>query len=544
MLMRCPSPFRLGALLLSICLGFSIGCGSSGESREDAVRGTYASFPDSLDPALSFTLEGAAVLRNSYIPLLTYSHSNGAGGTRLIPGLAAGLPKIDHGGRRFTLYLRPGLKYSNGRPVRASDFRFAVERLIRLNSVGSPFFMGIVGAERFARTKQGPIRGIAADDRTGKIVVRLREPSGTFSYVLGLPFGAPLPPETPIEDLTVDPPPATGPYLITAVRPGRSWECSRNPAWTDANGQAMPHLPDGHVDDFVFEVRANSTTQVEEIERGNADWMQNPPPPDLYAELKRRFGGTQFREQKMISVYYFWMNTQTPPFDDVRVRRAVNYAINPAALERIYAGYIRRTQQVLPSQMPGYQRFEPYPYDIRRAKRLIDQADPADREVTVWTNNLSPNDEAGAYYEQVLDQLGFETKLKAVNSSTYFNVISNAATPELDTGWTNWLLDFPHPDNYFGPQLSGARIAETGNTNWSFFDDPEINARIDRLSRHQLGPEQERAYAALDRMVMRRAPWAPFGTLTLGTFVSDRIDLDELIVNPIYGWDLTSFRVE
>jgi peptide/nickel transport system substrate-binding protein len=236
------------------------------------------------------------------------------------------------------------------------------------------------------------------------------------------------------------------------------------------------------------------------------------------------------------------MNTQQPPFDDVRVRRAVNHAIDPEALERIYAGTVEQTQQVLPSQMPGYQRFELYPYDLERAKRLVRQADPSDREVTVWTNNIAPNNEAGAYYQQVLERLGFEVKLKEVGAANYFTVIGNAGTPDLDTGWSNWLLDFPHPDDYFSPQLAGKSILPAGNTNWAQFDDPGINAEIERLSRQQLGPEQERGYAALDRRVMEQAPWAPFGALTLATFVSEKIDLDEVIVSPIYGQDITSFQ--
>jgi peptide/nickel transport system substrate-binding protein len=529
-------------LVASVAL---VGCGSGGGSSDGrTLTGTYSFFPDYLDPALSFSLEGATALRNSYIPLLTYAHASGEAGTELIPGLAEDLPQIDQGGRRYTLRLRPGLEYSDGTPVRASDFRFAVERLFRLNSLGSTFYTGIVGAEEFAKTKKGGISGIVADDRSGKIVIRLREPSGTFSYVLGLPYSAPLPPDTPNEDQTQDPPPATGPYAITEVRPGRSWEYVRNPAWAAANGEAMPHLPDGHVESIRFEVSSNPLSEVEQVEKGEVDWMKNPPPPERYAELKRRYEGTQFRDEPTISVYYFWMNTREPPFDDVRVRRAVNHAIDPEALERLYAGSIQRTQQILPPQMAGYRKFELYPYDPERAKRLVEQADPEDREITVWTNNLPPNSEAGAYYQQVLERLGFETTLKAVDAGTYFTLISNSNTPDLDTGWTNWLLDYPHPDDYFRPQLSGEGIREVGNTNWSNFAVPTIDAKIAELRRQQLGPDEEREYAALDRRVMEQAPWAPFGTLRLATFVSEEIDLDEVIVSPIYGQDITSFQFD
>ncbi|HEY6730657.1 MAG TPA: ABC transporter substrate-binding protein [Solirubrobacterales bacterium] len=522
------------------------GCGSAGGSDDEGgtLRGTYTAFPDYLDPSLAFSLEASTAMADTYIPLLTYKHESGEAGRELIPGLAEDLPHIDQGGRRYTLQLRPGLKYSDGTPVRASDFGFAIERLLRLNSIGSSFFMGIAGAEEFARTKQGGIAGISSDDESGEIVIKLREPSGTFSYVLALLLATPLPKDTPIEDQTASPPPGTGPYEITAVRPGKSWEYERNPTWAATNEEKLPQLPSGHVDRIEFEVRSNPTTQVDEVERGKVDWMKNPPSPDRYAEIKQRYEGTQFREDPSISVYYFWLNTQEPPFDDVRVRRAVNYAVDPEALERIYAGTIARTQQVLPSQMPGYKEIELYPRDIQRAKKLVATADPSDREITVWTLNLPPTNEAGEYYQQVLTDLGFDVTLKIVDASNYFTVIGNAATPNLDTGFANWLLDYPHPDDYFGPQLAGESILANGNTNYSRFDDPAINTKIRELRREQLGPDQEREYAELDREVMEQAPWVPFGALTLGTFIADNVDLDEVVVSPIFGQDLASFQLE
>ena len=545
--MRKLGKFAVAAIVALLACALIAGCGSSSSDESGGggtLTGTYTAFPESLDPGLNFTLEGATALQNVYIPLLTYAHADGAAGTELIPGLAKDLPQIDQGGKRYTLFLRPGLKYSDGRPVKASDFRFVVERLYRINSVGSTFFTGIVGAEQFAKTKKGGISGIETDDASGKIVIHLNEPSGYFSYILGLTYGALLPPDTPNEDATAKPPPATGPYEITDVRPGRGWDYARNPVWASANGEAMPDLPSGHVDKIKITVQTNPDAQVNEVEQGKVDWMKNQPPPDRYADLKRKYEGTQFREVPTISIYYFWMNTQKPPFDDVRVRQAVNYAIDPAALERIYAGTLKATQQILPSEMPGYEKFELYPHNLAKAKELVAEAQPSDRKITIWTINLPPGDEAGEYFEQVLKQLGFDVKLKVVNASTYFTLISNTNTPDLDAGWSNWLLDYPHPNDYFQPQLSGESILPIGNSNWAMFDEPAINAKIKKLGQEELGPKQEDEYAALDKEVMEQAPWAPFGSLTLGTFVSDHVNLDNVIVSPIFGQDLTSFELE
>jgi len=236
------------------------------------------------------------------------------------------------------------------------------------------------------------------------------------------------------------------------------------------------------------------------------------------------------------------MNTQQPPFDDIDVRRAVNYAIDPAALRRIYAGSLQPHQQILPPGMPGYEKFEPYPHDLAKARRLVSRANPSDRDVTVWTNDSPPNTEAGEYYEDVLRRLGFHAQLKTVSTALYFSVIGNTSVRNLDTGWTNWLLDYPHPNDYFQPQLAGESIQPENNTNWAQFNDSELNAKIARLGREQLGPEQVDEYAALDREVMEQAPWAPFGVFAITTFVSSAIELEDVIVSPIFGHDLTSFR--
>lgn len=531
---------------LAVTAAFALaaaGCGDSSSSGSDGtLRVTYNSFPDYLDPALTYSLEGATALYDVYLPLLTFAHASGRAGTKVVPALARSLPQISDGGRTYSLVLRKGLRYSDGTPVRASDFKHEIERVFLLNSPGSPFYEDIVGASRFAARKRGGIAGIRVDDASGRIVIHLVRPRGTFTDELALLFAAPVPAGTPAEDMTADPPPATGPYVITKVRRGHGWSYTRNPAWATHNGVAIPEVPAGHVDRIQVSLLTNPSTQVNQIVQGDSDWMQNPVPPDRLPELKQKYDGTQLRTYEQPSIFYFWMNTQRPPFDDVRVRRAVNYALDPAALERIYAGQMSASQQVLPPGIPGYRRFQLYPHDMRKAKRLLAEADPADRTVTVWTDSASPNKEAGEYYEDVLRKLGFRTELKAVNPDNYFTLIGNAGTPNLDTGWANWLEDYPHPNDYFEPQLSAAGLRATGATNWARFEEAPINARIEELGVQQLGKQQEAAYAALDREVMARAPWAPFGNLTLSVFVSSRIDAEQLVFSPNFGADLTSFQ--
>jgi peptide/nickel transport system substrate-binding protein len=531
------------ALLLAAAFGVA-GCGSSSSSGKEGgtLRVTYGSFPEHLDPALAYDIEGYTAMYDTYIPLLTYQHASGEAGSKVVPGLAKALPKVSDGGKTYTLFLRPGLKYSDGTPVRASDFTHAVERVFKINSPGSPFYGSIVGAEAFAKAKQGGIPGIEADEKTGKITIHLTGPRGTFTNELAMLFVAPLPAGTPAEDLTPSPPPATGPYVITESKPGRGWAYERNPEWAKNNAKLMPQIPSGHMDKIDVTVIHNPSTQVADVEQGRFDWMQNTPPAASLAAVRDKYEGTQFRVEPQIDTYFFWMNTTQAPFDNVRVRQAVNYAVDPRALERIYAGLLKGSDQVLPPGMPGYEKFDLYPHNMAKAKEMIAAADPSDREITVWTDSESPNNEAGEYYEGVLRELGFKTKLKIVSADNYFGIATNLSTPNLDTGWSNWVEDYPHPNDFFQPLLDGESIAPTNNTNWAQIDVPALNAKIAKLGAEVLGPEQEAEYAALDREYMEEAPWAPYGNLAATTFVASDVDLDKVVFNPTFGQDLTSFQ--
>ncbi len=538
------SVFGLAAVA-SIAL---VACGGSdsssgGGGKEGGIlNATYASFPDYMDPQLSYTAEGWTAMGEVYIPLLTYKHAEGAEGSVVEPGLAKEMPKITNGGKTYTLFLRPGLKYSDGTPVKASDFPYAIERLFKVNSGGSPFYTSIVGAEKFAETKTGGIPGIKTNDKTGEVSITLVKPRGTFTNELALMFAAPVPAGTPNEDESANPPPGTGPYKIINSKPGQGWEYERNPYWAKDNSKAMPDYPTGKIDGAKITVIRNPQSQVNDIEQGKYDWMQNPPPADRYTEVKDKYEGTQFKVQSTISTYYFWMNTTKPPFDDPKVRQAVNYAVDSAALERIYSGQIKGTHQILPPGMPGYEQFDLYPHDMAKAKEMLKEANPSDKDITVWTDTESPNNEAGEYYDGVLKELGFNTKLKIINADNYFTVIGNQTTPDLDTGWSDWFEDYPHPNDFFQPLMAGESILQTNNGNFANIDEPALNEEIAKLGEEQLGPEQEAAYSELDKKYMELAPWAPYGTRTLSTFVSSDINLDNIIYNPTFFEYLTSFE--
>ena len=514
---------------------------AEGEGKEGGtLKGAYTSFPDYMDPQISYTAEGWTAMRPVYVPLLTYKPAAEAEGSEIIPGLAKELPKVTNGGKTYTLFLRPGLKYSNGEPIKAGDFKYAVERCFLTNSGGSPFYTDIVGAEKFAETKKGGISGIRIDEKTGEIVINLVNPRGTFNNELALMFVAPVPQSTPDEDQSASPPPASGPYMITKSQPGRGWTYERNPYWAKDNGKEI-ELPAGHVDKIEIEIQRNQSTQVNDVESGKLNWIFDPPPTDRYQEVKEKFEGTQFRPEPTISTYYFWMNQTEEPFNNLKVREAVNYAVDPAALERIYTGQIVGTQQILPPGMPGYKKFELFPHDLKKAKELVAESGVKDKEVTVWTDSESPNNDAGTYYQGVLNEIGLKAELKILNPDNYFTVIGNTSTPNLDTGFADWFEDYPHPNDFMF-LLNGNSIQSTNNQNFGQTDVKALNEKVEQLSEELLGPQQEKEYAELDEAFMKEAAWAPYGTRTLSLFVSENINLESAIWNPTFETELTSLE--
>ncbi len=336
------------------------------------------------------------------------------------------------------------------------------------NSGGSPFYTDIVGGEQFAKTKNGGISGIKVNDKTGEIVINLVRPRGTFTNELGLMFVAPVPQNTPEEDQSANPPPASGPYMITKSQPARGWDYERNPYWAKDNGKGCPKCPAATSTRSKSKCSRNQSTQVNDIESGKLNWIFDPPPTDRYQEVKEKFEGTQFKTEPTISHLLLLdepdaaNRSTTRKFAKPSTTRSI-----PAALERIYTGQIVGTQQILPPGMPGYKKFDLFPHNVKKAKELIAEAGLKDKEITVWTDSESPNNDAGEPTMQGSEEIGLKAELKILNPDNYFTVIGNKSTPNLDTGFADWFEDFPHPNDFFDILLNGESIQPTNNQNFS-----------------------------------------------------------------------------
>src|SRR5215210_1199917 len=200
--------------------------GGGAEGGGAATKGgelniAHTSYPDFIDPGLSYTVDGWEVLHLAYTGLVTFANGNGDAGTEgaeVVPGLAEDMPEISDDGLTYKFTLREGLKYSDGKPVKASDFKSSIERLLEQDSQGAGLgYTTIKGAADYLESKKGGVPGIVTDDAKRTIKITLSEPRGAFLYELAIPFASVVPGDTPATNMTKSPPPGTGCYEFQDV---------------------------------------------------------------------------------------------------------------------------------------------------------------------------------------------------------------------------------------------------------------------------------------------------------------------------------------
>ncbi len=511
------------ALLLSALLG---ACGSSSTGRTGgSITILQTNFPDYLDPALSYTVDGWEPLAQVYPGLVGFVHAPGAAGSKVQPALAEALPRISDGGKTYQLRLRKNLTFSDGTPIKASDFKHSIERVIATDSQGVGLgYTNIVGAEQFGKTKKGGISGIVVNDATGDITIYLVAPRGAFTYELGIPFAGVVPASTPSKNQTQHPPPGAGRYVIKNVAQGRSYQLVKNPHFSPALKGTVVDV--GKVSGINVKIVGNISAQVTQIANNQADFMIDNPTADRAGEIRAKYTGKRYREFATTSTFYMFMNTEAPPFDKLAVRQAVNWALDFDALNRTQAGFLSKTHGILPPQIPGY---EPSPNlypgpNLQKARQLIAQAGAQGAKVTVWGDDKDPTPQTMAYYTDLLNKIGLNAKLKTIAADTYFTTVGDRSL-KAQTGFADWFEDYPHPADFIDVLLNPSKVVATGNNNYSYnASNTAYASRINAVAAKPLTSQTEKEWAQLDRYAQQQAYWGIYGTRKQSTFFSDRMD--------------------
>ena len=479
---------------------------------------------DSIDPALADTTEGFTVLGLAYDGLTAFRRVGGSEGTQLVADLAAALPQPTDGGRSYSFRVRTGIRYSDGSLLRAQDFRRALERMLAL---GSPLLQGsalmkVVGAASCLPRRPCDLsRGVIVSG-PNSLTIRLSEPDPRL--LLSLTSLVPVPRGTPANDVSAKPVPSTGAYAIESYVPHRLLTLLRNSHFRSWSLRARPN---GYPDEIVWRIGVRPDDAVRQVIDGKADLLFNIVPADRVEELSARYPRRLHVIPQRATTFVF-LNTRRAPFDDIRVRRALNYAIDRRKMAALHGGLAvaRPTCQAVPPAVPGYRRHCPYTADpdssgewkapdLAKARELIAVSGTKGEKIVVWTFPFFGKE--GRYFVSLLGRLGYRAQLKELeDDGTYFATLNR--TPSVQAGLAGW----------FGFQLAADTFETLSCTfpqNWARFCDPRFDAQVRRLAAEQANdPAAGAALAArIDREIVDRAPWVPLFTPRFADFTSKRV---------------------
>ena len=489
---------------------------------------------DAVDPARAYAIDSWSILSMTNDGLVAFRRAPGIQGIQLVPDLAESLPIPTDGGTSFTFRLRPNIHYSNGRLIGPADFKRALERVFeaRPQSAGAQYYGDIVGAKLCKPGRPCDLsRGIATDSAARTVTFHLSAPNADFLTRLALPFAVAVPVGTPAHDVGRHPLPATGPYMISSYTK-RQVRVVRNPRFREWSADARP---DGYPDiiSFAEQPLADPLARARAIERGTADISTGFGPPltkEKLDEIATRYP-SQLHTSPLAATNSFFLNTRVPPFDDVRVRQAVNYAFDRQAFAQLLGRGFAPTCQLLPPNYPSYRRSCPYlpggVAGLDRARNLVRRSGRSGASVTVWVPK--PVLAQGRFMASVLESLGLRAHVRVFSPDiqVYFDHVSDSRS-RAQTGFAGWFSDFPSVSEFLGAQFLCARFvpaAPARTTNISEFCDPAIDRQLARATAVQAqdAPAATALWQKAERAILAEAPVVPTVNRLNVDFVSRRV---------------------
>jgi YVTN family beta-propeller protein len=489
------------------------------EHRGGTLRVQYSEFSE-LDPALPYDAH-PSIWRATGDGLVALVESQGA--AQLVPDLATTVPRPTDGGRAYAFRIRPGLRYSTGVPVRPSDFRRQFERLYRVHSDLAGFYSALRGADACARRPADCdlSGGVVTDDAAGTVILRLTRPDPEFLFKLTLPSARPVPPGTPSAQIATRPVPGTGPYRAARFAPGRRLLLVRNERFREWSRAAQP---DGYPDRIDIRMDDDPNARAEAVARGDADLALEIASANI-ARLRVRFA-SQLRRHTQPHTAFLSLNLRRTPFDDVRARRALNLAIDRAAIARGLGGTSLSTPtcQILPPNFPGRDDYCPWTRpprdgrwhgpDIRRARSLVRASGTAATAVHVVVRRDDPSaPPAAAALATALRRIGYRPQLSSLSTGPAFG--RRIGDPR---SWSitvnDWIADYPAPGNFLDYFLSCSNYHPedpASSSNGGGFCRRDFDRLVVRAQELQVTDpaKAQKVWARADRLAVDQAAWVP-----------------------------------
>ncbi len=511
---------------------------SSGQAR---VGGTFKHSLsvdiDYVDPALAYYVPSWSIMYATAGMLMNYPDAPAPRGSRLVPEIAAGFPRISRNGLTYTFQLKRGYRLSNGQPVTAANFVYAVNRNLnrRMSSPAQPFIEDVVGAEAVIAGRAQRATGIRALGRY-TLQLRMSRRSPDLLARLAMPFFQAIQTNLPIEPDGVRAPVHTaGPYYIARWEQNRQVVVNRNRFYRGPR----PH----NVNQIVVDIGLPLETIKLNIDRGVTD--TGDLPPAAHAELGRRYGvkkgspGRYFANPAP-TILYLGMNHDRPLFGgggigNLRLKKAVQYAIDRQAILAQGGAYAGVTNdQYMPPTMRGFKNVAIYPRrpNLSQARSLASGQTRGGSGV-FYCSNRAPSPQRCQIAQANLRNIGLNMDIRLFPRATQFELGGRRGEP-FDMTLEGWHMDYFDPYDFIF-LVDGTTIRPANNVNFSYFNSPVFNRKITR-AKTLVGVERYRAFSNLDQDLVRNAsPLATYASPNDRHYISQRTGCYHY--HPVFTYD-------
>ena len=504
--------------------------------RGGTMRIVAHSAAGTVDPMINYTLQYWQIYQGLYDGLLAFKKAPGADGFTKVPDLAEAMPAVSNDGKTYTFKLRKGIKFSNGQVLTTKDVVASFQRIFKVSSpTAGGFYSVIVGADKCLKepatcTLDG---GVVGDEAAGTIVINLTRPDAEFFDKIALPHASILPADAPTADVGSAPIPGTGAYYISAYDPNKGMTMARNPNFKVWSEDAQP---DGYPDVIQYDFGLTDEAQVTAVENGEADWMFDQVPTDRLGEV-----GTKFQTQVFLTPLTAWwyapMNTNLAPFDNIKARQAVNFALDRNAMVKLFGGPALASPvcQVLPPGFPGHVEYCPYTKDpgtkwsapdLAKAKALVEESGTKGAKVTIIAEDTDASKSIGTYMQSVLTDIGYVVDVKPISTNIQFTYIQNTNN-KVQISITQWYQDYPAASDFLNILFGCASFTpgSDSSVNIAGFCDKEIQAKMDAALAQGVTDQAgaNKAWAEVDKAVTDKAPMAALFTPKHVDFVAKRV---------------------
>ncbi|GAA1007034.1 ABC transporter substrate-binding protein [Acrocarpospora pleiomorpha] len=515
---------------------------------------------DHLDPSSSYTTVAYTLNRTWTRQLVTYPASNDFNkAITIVPDVAEALPQISADGRTYTFKIRDGVRWNTtpARQVTAADFVRGLKRLANpvQPSGGISYYTGTIEGmqEFFTAFQKAPktaagiaqfmahnqIKGVrAVDPKT--LEIRLTTKASDFLNIMALPFASPAPVE--YEKYVPDGPEfrqntiSLGPYQITTYQAGRAILLNRSPAWK----QDADPVRRQYVERIQIMLGQESADVVQQqLEAGTADLSWDQPVPT--SAIQRMNGDPEFHVFEGSSLNPFLVfNLQSPnnnrALANVKVRQAINFAINKVAIAQIYGGPMLNTvlDGAIPQGSSGFD-IDVKPYttpghvgDPGKCRTMLAEAGVSGLTFQFPYRTTGNHPKVAQAIAADLTKCGIATTLIATSPDDfygrYLSSVAKSREGKWDIGGPSWLPDWygNNGRSIVVPLFYGANYAE-GSTNYGAYNNPAVNATIAKALTAASASAAEASWKQVNAMIMADAPIVPLISQNVPTFRSSRV---------------------